>query len=79
MSGNGADVYAFSAFPGGLRSTNEYMYPNSSVYFWTSTVQETYDYEGGAYWDGFDSKYLRIRRSDSWSEYLGYSVRCVQD
>ena len=74
-SGNGSDIYSFSALPAGYRNNHEgrYSYEGNLTFFWSSTVRDysaynmRLDYNLDSANLGYDSKYN------------GFSVRCLKD
>jgi uncharacterized protein (TIGR02145 family) len=74
-SGNGGDVFGFSALPAGdMLSSGYYYYEGDDAYFWSST-------EGGsnfAYYMGLCYKDVNANL-DGGNKYYGFSVRCLKD
>ncbi len=74
-SGNGGDVFGFSALPAGdMLSSGYYYYEGDDAYFWSST-------EGGsnfAYYMGLRYKDVNANL-DGGNKYYGFSVRCLKD
>ena len=74
-SGNGGDVFGFSALPAGdMLSSGYYYYEGDDAYFWSST-------EGGsnfAYYMGLRYKDVNANLDDG-NKYYGFSVRCLKD
>ena len=74
-SGNGTDLFGFTALPGGYRSTDGYFY-YLGYYgtFWSST--EYYSYSAWyRYLSCFSDEVYRY----SYSKFYGFSARCLQD
>ena len=74
-SGNGSDIYSFSALPAGYRNNHEgrYSYEGNLTFFWGSTVR---DYS--AYIMRLDYN-LDSANLGYGSKYNGFSVRCLKD
>ena len=74
-SGNGTDVYGFSAFPaGGRYSSGNFCYEGSDAYFWSATECDSdYAYSVDLYYD-YEDAYL-----SSYNKYGAFSVRCLKD
>ena len=77
-SGNGMDIYSFTALPAGYKYYRNGMYYLEGIetHFWSSTED---DYTGYDY-----AYYLLITRSTNAytapsEKNYGYSVRCIQD
>ena len=74
-SGNGSDIFGFSALPAGIRYGNEdYDIEGDGAYFWSSTEYDSicaYDVYLYYYNDGA-SRYSNVK-------YFGFFVRCLRD
>jgi uncharacterized protein (TIGR02145 family) len=77
-SGNGTDMYGFSALAGGSRNPSGSLYNyagrGSSCVWWTSTERNT----NNAYGWCMDNSYEIVRNFD-YDKSIGVSVRCVKD
>ena len=74
-SGNGSDIYSFSALPAGYRNNHEgrYSYEGNLTFFWSSTVRDYSAYNMRLDYN-LDSANLGYS-----SKYNGFSVRCLKD
>jgi uncharacterized protein (TIGR02145 family) len=79
-SGNGIDIYKFTAIPGGKLDYSEYgfHYAGSYGFWWTATEYDTNNAFYRSMWyygsrgDGMDGYYSEKKN-------IGYSVRCVRE
>lgn len=74
-SGNGTDVFGFSALPGGLRSVDGYFYDAGYSGHWWSVTEAGggYAYIHGMYFN------FNFVNEDYGSKDYGFSVRCVKE
>jgi uncharacterized protein (TIGR02145 family) len=74
-SNTGADIYGFSALPGGYgRSSGDFGYLGYYVYFWSST-----EYNNDTAWYRRLSFYSDKVACYYYYKELGFSARCVKD
>ncbi|MBN2733092.1 MAG: hypothetical protein JXR26_11745 [Balneolaceae bacterium] len=72
-NGNGNDLFGFSGLPGGSRAeVGSFNYTGSCGYWWTSSE---YTYPWGRHLRDIAEGVDRIK----YSQYLGFSVRCLRD
>ena len=75
-SGNGSDIYSFSALPAGIRSNyGNYYNEGNNTFFWSSTeLNSVHAYYMDLYYNDFVNAYLYDD-----DKYDGFSVRCLMD
>lgn len=84
-SGNGTDIFGFSALPGGVRNTDgKFLLAGESGEWWTATeFRGGFAHYRGIYHD-LDDIYVSENNNDmdeayDYAESNGYSVRCVKE
>jgi len=80
-SGNGTDVYSFSALPAGRRLNNEDSYnEGKSAFFWSSTEYGSgYAYYMFLHYNIDDVNLGNLNEVGNLKKNFGHSVRCVKD
>ncbi|MCD4745183.1 MAG: fibrobacter succinogenes major paralogous domain-containing protein [Bacteroidales bacterium] len=74
-SGNGTDLFGFTALPGGYRNSGYFECLGNSGHFWTSTESSYYCARDRRLRNGYDGVY----RYYTLKNYGYYSVRCLKD